>query len=133
MSGGSAPGIAPTWSAAGDRLLSSSRDGTVRIWRADGRGEPFVLYASTAVNMAAWSADERHVVAALDDGTLIVWNEFTPLTGADDPALWAATSYCPALELRRRLLNFSDEQLRSDLARCVRRVREVRAGPARAR
>jgi hypothetical protein len=58
---------------------------------------------------------------------VIVWSDLEPISGADDPKLWTATTYCMPLDVRRRLLNFSDEQSRADLERCQRRVREARA------
>jgi WD40 repeat protein len=115
----------------GTRIVSSSDDATVRIWNADGTGEPLVLRASSqAINMASWSPDGKRIVAASDDKTVIVWSDLEPLSGADDPKLWTATTYCMPLEVRRRLLDFTEEQARGDLERCQRRVRDVHArGP----
>ena len=58
---------------------------------------------------------------------MIVWSDLEPLSGADDPKLWTATTYCMPLDVRRRLLDFPDEQSRADLERCQRRVREAQA------
>jgi hypothetical protein len=60
-----------------------------------------------------------------EDKTIVIWSDLEPLRDANDPRLWAATSYCMPLEVRQRLLGFSDEQSRIDLERCQRRVREA--------
>src|SRR5262249_5435285 len=98
---------------------------------ADGTGEPLVLRASNAeVHMASWSPDGRRIVAASSDKTVHVWSDLEPLSGPGDPKLWAATTYCMPLEVRRRLLDFAEEQASADLERCQRRVREAQArGP----
>jgi WD40 repeat protein/predicted Ser/Thr protein kinase len=115
------------FSPDGQRIVSSSNDGTVRIWNADGSGEPIVLRTSNVpVNSASWSPDGKRIVAALEDHTIIVWNNLEPLQSAGDPRLWTATAYCMPLDIRRRLLDFPDEQSRADLERCQRRVAEAR-------
>jgi hypothetical protein len=67
----------------------------------------------------------KAIVAASDDKTVTVWSDLEPLSGAEDPKLWTATTYCMPLETRQRLLGFPDDQARADLERCGRRVREV--------
>lgn len=114
------------FSPDGKRIVSSSDDGTAGIWNADGTGEPLFLRSSAdAVNMAAWSPDGKRVVTASDDGNVTIWDDLTPLTGPEDPRLWKPSRYCMPLELRRKLLDFPDEQSRADLARCQARVREA--------
>jgi WD40 repeat protein/serine/threonine protein kinase len=115
------------WSPDGKRIVTASQDKTVRIWNADGTGEPLVLRGSAlAYNGAGWSPDGKRVVAASDDKTITIWNDLEPLSGPDDQRLWSATSYCLPLEIRRRLLDFSETQSRMDLERCEQRVREQR-------
>ncbi len=110
----------------GKRIVSSSDDGTVGIWNADGSGEPLFLRSSSeSVNMAAWSPDGKRIVTSSDDKNVTIWNDLTPLTGPDDSRLWTPSRYCMPLDVRRKWLDFSDEQSRADLARCAQRVREV--------
>jgi WD40 repeat protein len=114
------------FSPDGTRIVSSSEDGTVRIWNADGTGEPIVLRPSNnKVNAASWSPDGRRIVAASDDKTIVVWSDIEPPSNAEDPRLWAATTYCMPVEVRQRLLDFPEEQSRADLERCQRHVGEA--------
>lgn len=100
----------------------------MRIWNADGTGEPIVLRASNeTVNSASFSPDGNRIVAATDDNTIIVWSDLEPLQGANDPRLWSATNYCMPLDTRQRLLGFSESQSRKDLENCQRRVAEAAA------
>src|SRR5262249_53665216 len=118
------------WSPDGRRIVSASVDGTVRIWSADGTGEPIVLRPSNGgVFAASWSPDGRRIVAALEDKTLVIWSDLEPLSGADDPKLWNATTYCMPLDVRQRLLDFPEEQSRADLLRCQQKVRQARLLP----
>jgi WD40 repeat protein len=118
------------WSPDGTHIVSSSADGTVRIWKSDGTGEPVVLHASSkAVNSASWSPDGTRIVAGSDDTTLLVWSNVEPLRNAEDPKLWTATTYCMPLDVRRRLLDFSEAQMQSDLDRCLRHVLDAHRIP----
>jgi hypothetical protein len=100
----------------------------VRIWNADGTGEPIVLRAfDQPVNTASWSPDGKRIVAASDDTTIVVLSDLDPPRDADDPQFWTATNYCMPLVVRQRLLNFTEAQSLADLERCQRRVAEARA------
>src|SRR5262249_23064928 len=102
----------------------------VRLRATQPVGEPTILRASNqAVNTASWSPDGRRIVAATDDKTIIVWSDVQTPQSADDPKLWTATTYCIPLDIRRRLLDFPEEQSRADLERCQRRVAEAHRPP----
>jgi WD40 repeat protein len=62
------------FSPDGARVLTTSLDHTARVWRADGKGEPVVLYGHDGdVYAGAWSPDGERVVTASDDSTARVW------------------------------------------------------------
>jgi len=112
------------FSPDGRRIVASSHDNTIHIRNADGTGEPMILRLSDqAPTSASWSPDGKRLVAAVGI-TLMVWSDIEPLGDAEDPRLWSATTYCMPLEVRRHLLDFSEEQSQRDLERCQRRVRE---------
>jgi WD40 repeat protein len=114
------------FSTDGTRIVSASADGAVRIWNADGTGEPLMLRASNAaVYSVSWSPDGKRIVAGSENKMVIVLSDLEPLSGAGDPKLWTSTTYCLPLDVRRRLLDFTEEQARADLERCQRRVREA--------
>lgn len=116
-----------SWSFDSRRIVSASTDRTVRIWNADGTGEPTVLVgASLGYTFASWSPDDKRIVAASEDNTITVWSDIEPLLGPEDPRLWEATSYCMSLEHRKQWLDFSEEQLRTDLHHCKERVARTR-------
>lgn len=112
------------WSHDGKRIVSASTDKTVRIWNADGMGEPTVLLgASLGYTSADWSPQDNRIIAASEDQTITLWSDLEPLVGPDDPRLWNATSYCVPLARRKQWLDFPEERLRADLARCEEHVR----------
>ncbi len=128
--------LTPTGSVSpdGQRIVSSSYDGTMRIWNANGQGEPIVVRVSNfAVQSASWSPDGRSIVAAAIDKGLFVWTDLEPFPAPDSPQLWRMTTYCMPLDVRKRLLDFPEEQSRKDLERCELRVREARAADTSAR
>src|SRR6185312_11328242 len=75
---------------------SASFDKTVRVWNADGSGEPLVLRGhDNHVLSAAWSPDGKRIVSASRDATVRVWNadgsgEPLVLRGHDDGVYAAA-------------------------------------------
>jgi WD40 repeat protein len=73
------------FSPDGTLVLTSSPDGTARIWRADGRGDPVVLRGHEGeVNSAVFSPDGALVLTASDDCTARVW----PVDGAGPPRVF---------------------------------------------
>lgn len=63
----------------GSRIVSASRDGTVRVWRVgERRGFPVLRGHTQSISPARFSSDETKVVTASQDGTARV---FDPTTG----------------------------------------------------
>lgn len=62
------------FSPDGACVVTASVDGTARVWRADGAGEPVVLRGHNGdVMSAVFSSDGARVVTASMDGTVRVW------------------------------------------------------------
>src|SRR5262249_40065619 len=116
------------WSPDGKRIVSAAADKTLRIWNADGSGEPLVLegHADT-VYRASFSPDGKRIVSASFDKTVRIWSDLDEIT-PDDPRLWTATTYCIPVAERQRLLGMSEELNRTHYESCMRRVREAAAG-----
>ncbi|WP_437926558.1 protein kinase [Sorangium sp. So ce291] len=67
--------LCASYSPDGRRIVTASRDGTARVWNADGTGQPIVLRGhEDVVRSAAFSPDGRRIVTASWDGTARVWN-----------------------------------------------------------
>jgi len=74
----------PVFNPDGTRVVTASQDGTVRVWPADGKGEPVVLPSQgAAVEFAAFSPDGKQVVTASGDGKTRVW----PADGQGEPVV----------------------------------------------
>ncbi len=59
----------------GKQIVSACLDGTVRVWNADGFGEPLILRGhESAAWSAAFSPDGKKIVSASHDNTVRVWN-----------------------------------------------------------
>ncbi|WP_437931546.1 protein kinase [Sorangium sp. So ce291] len=64
-----------TYSPDGKRIVTTSSDNAVRLWNADGTGEPLVLRGHEgAVSSAAFSPDGKRILTASRDKTARVWN-----------------------------------------------------------
>ncbi len=63
------------YSPDGSLVLTASSDGTARLWRADGKGEPHVLKGHGGpVTSAIFSPDGSLILTASDDGTARLWS-----------------------------------------------------------
>ena len=131
--GSGARGGEGAFSPDGGRVLTISDDKTLRIWNADGSGEPAILHLP---DVKAWSSsfspDGTRIVTASHDKkdpltgkmtySAIVWPTFDRFAGLDDPGLWTATRYCPPVKLRKDLLGVPPELAEEHLAHCQERV-----------
>lgn len=62
------------FSPDGARVVTVDDGNNVRVWAADGSGEPVILSGhGDAVNVAAWSSDGSRIATASDDATARVW------------------------------------------------------------
>ncbi|MCU0686840.1 MAG: protein kinase, partial [Polyangiaceae bacterium] len=75
---------AAAFSPDGRRVATASQDGAVRVFGADGAGEPLVLRGHVGqVLWVAWSPDGSRLVSASRDKTARVW----PADGAGEPVV----------------------------------------------
>ncbi len=65
------------FSQDGQRVLTSSLDGTARVWDAQTGAEVLQLVHTNEVNSAAFSPDGRRAVTSSLDGTIRVWDAHT--------------------------------------------------------
>ena len=66
--------MSAAYSPDGQHIATASEDGIVRVWNADGRGEPLLLPGQETVQSVAWSPDGRRIAGALWDKTVRIWN-----------------------------------------------------------
>lgn len=93
---------AAAFSPDGAHIVTASRDGTARVWRSDGGGDPLVLAGHSAPVVAvAFSPDGAHVATAAEDGELRVW---PVAVAAPRESLRRATTYRLSPEERARRL-----------------------------
>ncbi len=66
---------AAAFSPGGRRIVTASSDRTVRVWNADGSGQPLVLRGhDDAVASVAFSPDGQHIASGSSDKTVRIWN-----------------------------------------------------------
>ena len=58
----------------GQRVVTATNDGTIRVWKADGSGTSVVLGEQIGISRAAFSPDGRLILTASNDGAVRVWN-----------------------------------------------------------
>ncbi|WP_437689829.1 nSTAND1 domain-containing NTPase [Sorangium sp. So ce176] len=64
-----------SYSPDGTRIVTACADEVVRVWNADGTGEPVVLRGhEDRVSSAAFSRDGKRIVTASNDKTVRIWN-----------------------------------------------------------
>lgn len=109
------------FSPDGARVVTTSTDGSARVWPADGAGEPIVLRGHVdQLHSAAFSPDGEQVVTNSADGTVRRWS-VAPVA-ATQAALWRATSHCLSRDRREALLGETDAEADERLAACAAAV-----------
>ncbi|AUX44748.1 uncharacterized protein SOCE26_062160 [Sorangium cellulosum] len=115
LRGHTKPVVAAAWSPDGKRIVTASADYTVRVWSAEGAGDPIVFHypglshVNTVEMTAAWSPDGKRVVALFNDSAAYVWNA----DGSGDPVVLrghegivASTAFSPD---GKRVVTTSDD------------------------
>ena len=114
-----------SFDAQGRHILATSSDGTAYLWPASGYGQPAILRPpGVGGARATLTTDgDRVVHRVADERVARVWD----VGGAPlQRALWRATSHCPSVTERMRLLGLAREQAEVGYARCQERVESFR-------
>ncbi|MCB0035587.1 MAG: hypothetical protein KDE51_16255, partial [Anaerolineales bacterium] len=62
------------WNSSGNRILTSSSDGTAGIWDAETGNQLAVFQHDEPINYATWNGDESRVLTSSADGTARIWD-----------------------------------------------------------
>jgi WD40 repeat protein len=69
-----APLVSAVWSPDSGRILTGSRDGTVRVWNTLNGAELMRLELHSKVLSVCWSPDGRYIAASSEKGPIEVWD-----------------------------------------------------------
>ena len=109
---------------AGDRLMTASTDGAIRVWALGSKLPPLVLPGHLAsVQSLALGLDGHRVISASADGTAKLWHIDSLSEGSASlrEQLWDATSVCLSPEQRERELGETPEAARHASQACTGR------------
>jgi WD40 repeat protein len=86
LRGHGGPLLCVAFDPSGKRIATSSTDGSVRVWSADGGSAPLILRGHTQfVNRVAFSPDGTRMLSASSDGSARIWSS----DGSGEPRVLA--------------------------------------------
>nr|MDJ0976575.1 WD40 repeat domain-containing protein [Planctomycetota bacterium] len=86
------------FSAVGDRILTASRDGSVRLWEAEGNAGVALHGHAGWIDSAQLSPMGTHVITAARDGVVRLWDRQGRLITKVPYATWSAATFSPTGE-----------------------------------
>jgi len=90
MAGHALPVTDLCWSPDGNRLATSSQDGTVKIWDPSTGHVALTLTAGKSVSCVSWHPDGMRIVSGTRDGSLQIWDA---TSGYEQEATHRETSF----------------------------------------
>jgi WD40 repeat protein len=112
------------FSSDGHAIVTASTDGSTRVWRADGTGEPLVLQAgeNEATYWAEFSPDRTQVLTVSSRARPAIWNVTARIWTVSWPELVAhlqrRTAECLTVDQRRKYLGESADDAGARVAAC---------------